>query len=94
MAWIFFRAPSIEDAWGYLIGIFSHELRADFQLATFALSLVSVVIMLSLEWMFRKETILSFRNPVIRYAGYVSVVMVILFLGAFFKPQDFIYFQF
>lgn len=94
LAWIFFRATSITEAWGYLTGIFSHKLTANFQLATYALSLASAGIMLCFEWMFRTETILSFKYPVIRYAGYISVVMVILFFGAFFNPQDFIYFQF
>lgn len=94
VAWVFFRAPSIAEAWEYLTGIVSHELSSGFQLTTYALSLVSVALMLSLEWIFRTETILSFRYPVLRYAGYVSVVMVILFFGAFFNPQDFIYFQF
>ncbi|AMQ57496.1 MBOAT family O-acyltransferase [Algoriphagus sanaruensis] len=94
LAWIFFRAPSIGDAWGFLSGIFSHDLRAGFQLAPYLLSLVGIAMMLGIEWTFRTEIALSFRSPVLRYGGYIGVVMVILFFGAFFNPQDFIYFQF
>ena len=94
LAWVFFRAESIGQALGYLHGMVSNPLSDGFNLPTYLLPLAGVGLMLVLEWIFRTEVILSFRAPVLRYAGYVGVVLVILFFGAFFNPQDFIYFQF
>lgn len=94
LAWVFFRAESMGQAVGYLHGMVSNPLSEGFNLPTYLLPLAGVGLMLLLEWIFRAEVILSFRAPVLRYAGYVGVVLFILFFGAFFNPQDFIYFQF
>jgi alginate O-acetyltransferase complex protein AlgI len=94
VAWVFFRSESLGEAIGYFGAFLTNPLDEGFRLSLFQIPLTAVVLMLSLEWMFKGEQILAFKYPVLRYTGYVGVVMTILFFGAFFNPQDFIYFQF
>jgi D-alanyl-lipoteichoic acid acyltransferase DltB (MBOAT superfamily) len=93
-AWVFFRSQTVADAVGYLIGMVSNPFSQGFRLSLYLLPLTAIGMMLVLEWIFRGEQILEFKMPILRYAGYAGVTSVILFFGAFFNPQDFIYFQF
>lgn len=94
VAWVFFRADSVYTALQYLGGILQNSFLEDFRISDFQLSLGAISIMLFGEWVFKGKHILAFEFPLVRYAGYFGVVMLILFFGAFFNPQDFIYFQF
>lgn len=94
LAWVFFRAESIKSAVGYLSAFISNPWSEGFRLSLYLLPLAGIGMMLALEWIFRGKQILAFQFPALRYAGYAGVVMTILFFGAFFNPQDFIYFQF
>jgi D-alanyl-lipoteichoic acid acyltransferase DltB (MBOAT superfamily) len=94
VTWVFFRSASIWDAVGYLNGIFFNSFKEGFRLSLYYLPLAAVGMMLGIEWIFRGRQVLAFQFPALRYAGYAGVVLIILFFGAFFNPQDFIYFQF
>ncbi|TFV97254.1 MBOAT family protein [Algoriphagus kandeliae] len=94
IAWVFFRADSIETAFEYINAFFKNPLNEGFRFSLYQLPFAAVIMMLSLEWIFKGKQILAFKLSFLRYVGYVGVVMTILFFGAFFNPQDFIYFQF
>jgi D-alanyl-lipoteichoic acid acyltransferase DltB (MBOAT superfamily) len=94
LAWVFFRSPSISAAVDYLSNIVQHPFLKGFRAVDYYLPLFAIGFMLGMEWLGRGKLILDFKFPVIRYLSYVTVVMFILFFGAFFNPQDFIYFQF
>ncbi|OOG69903.1 hypothetical protein B0E43_19795 [Algoriphagus sp. A40] len=94
IAWVFFRAESITVAVGYLSGILTNPWSDGFRLSLFYLPIGAVGMLLGIEWIFKGKQILSFQFPAVRYAGYAGVAFTILFFGAFFNPQDFIYFQF
>jgi D-alanyl-lipoteichoic acid acyltransferase DltB (MBOAT superfamily) len=93
-AWIFFRSESLGEALGYFNAFFTNPMKEGFRFSLYQLPIAAVLFMLIMEWIFRGKQILAFSYPMVRYTGYVSVVMAILFFGAFFNPQDFIYFQF
>jgi len=94
IAWVFFRADSVYEALGYLGGIVQNPFTEGLRISDFYLSISAIGILLFVEWIFKGKHILDFELPLLRYVGYVGVVMLILFFGAFFNPQDFIYFQF
>ena len=96
IAWIFFRADSVGQAWNYLSIIFSDS----FFLAPEwggKRPILFVVLMLMVEWVGRgdqhalEKIALTWRRPV-RYAFYYSIVLAILFFAG--QEQEFIYFQF
>ena len=94
LAWVFFRSVSLGEALGYFSAFLSNPLKEGFRFSLYQLPIAAVLFMLTMEWIFRGKQILAFNYPMVRYTGYVGVVMAILFFGAFFNPQDFIYFQF
>jgi alginate O-acetyltransferase complex protein AlgI len=94
LAWIFFRADSLGDAWGYLSGIVINPLLEGFRLSTYLLPMILIVLLIVLDWAMQGEQVFNFRRPVLRYASYSMIAGLILFYGVFFNPQDFIYFQF
>lgn len=94
IAWIFFRAESMEIALGYIAGIATNPLTEGLRISTYLLSISLVVILLISEWGMRSMIVLNFKSPVLRYFSYSAVIGLILFYGVFFNPQDFIYFQF
>jgi hypothetical protein len=96
LAWVFFRADSIGQAFTYLNGIFDWsvftipEVRPSFLI-------ILIGIFLMIEWAGRYHLYaierLWLRYPkVVRWAIYYSIVMVIFLYGG--KEQEFIYFQF
>ena len=97
IAWIFFRADSVTDAWHYLLGIFHTSL---FQLPdlTRHLGITGLLIigMLLLEWIHRDKQhaleIAHYRSG-IRWSIYLVVFLVIFIFGTF-QENAFIYFQF
>ncbi|WP_363318558.1 MBOAT family O-acyltransferase [Algoriphagus sp.] len=94
VAWVFFRADTVGEAWGYFNGLFNNSYTDGFRFSTFVLSITLVIILLSLEWIMKGDQVLKFKNPFLRYSSYLGIVGLILFYGVFFNPQDFIYFQF
>jgi alginate O-acetyltransferase complex protein AlgI len=96
LAWIFFRAKSIEDAFTYLKGIFNKTIFAIpsiHPLSLFFLLLFFVLV----EWLQRdKQHALQIDNikipRLVRWCGYYALIIVIICFGG--QQQEFIYFQF
>lgn len=95
IAWIFFRAESVSQAFSYIgrvVKFDSFAVSQSFPAKVFAL----IVVMLLIEWMNRtKFHGLEIRryHPVVRRAVYVFILFVI-FRYANFGNNEFIYFQF
>jgi len=97
IGWIFFRAASIRDAFGYIISLFSHSL---FTKPTHKISTLSVCIftLLLVEWIQRErkhglsqmQTIIKFQP--LRWGIYIFLILSIIQFGG--KSETFIYFQF
>ncbi len=100
LAWVFFRANSIEHALSYLSTVFSKTLFSIpyfVGMRTAFYTFILIVVFTIVEWFGRKEQYaiaklgLTWKKP-FRYAIYYLMVAVFfLFTG---KPQQFIYFQF
>jgi D-alanyl-lipoteichoic acid acyltransferase DltB (MBOAT superfamily) len=96
LAWIFFRAENVGEAFIYLSTIFSSTLFALPEVLPKTIFLL-LLIFLSIEWLGRENEYaiekLHVRLPKpIRWAFYYVIAMIIfLFQGS---PQQFIYFQF
>ena len=104
-AWIFFRAENIHHAFNYIGGIFSESLfmKLDFisggkHKLEVLIVLIFVVLLIVVEWFTRKyshplECITSLKpNRIIRYAIYLSLVLMIIFFHG--SHEKFIYFNF
>ncbi|WP_178988408.1 MBOAT family O-acyltransferase [Winogradskyella schleiferi] len=100
LAWVFFRADSVNHAIEYLIGIFSKSLFSipEFENRTHAIEvLILIGFLLLIEWLGREsqygiEKLGLHWNRNIRMAFYLGIVcLIFLFIG---KEQEFIYFQF
>jgi D-alanyl-lipoteichoic acid acyltransferase DltB (MBOAT superfamily) len=93
-AWIFFRATSLQEAFG-IIGAIGHGHGRIEQLsATYPIA--AVAIMLYMEWR-NRETNIPFshlKNKWLRYSTYLLILFLIFMMGAFINPRSFIYFQF
>ncbi|WP_416377311.1 MBOAT family O-acyltransferase [Algoriphagus sp. C2-6-M1] len=94
VAWVFFRADTVGDAWGYFGGLFSNAfLPSNF--AWFGYDLrVLLFLFIILEWVGRIQfnwlEVIS--RKWYRYPIYVGVMVVLIWFGA--NEQQFIYFQF
>lgn len=98
IAWIFFRAASVTDAFSILGSIFSSSLftMPDIPVRAF-LVLTLITVFMIIEWMGRENqyalenVTITFSRPV-RWAVYYSIIlMIFIFAG---QGQTFIYFQF
>ena len=98
VAWVFFRAPSVADAWGYLTGLADPSL---FSLPLLSgkvkYSLLGIAVLVAVEWVQRRRQhgleLTGTRLPRAgRWGLYLALVFAIFYYGA--KPQEFIYFQF
>ncbi|MDR0811172.1 MAG: MBOAT family protein [Paludibacter sp.] len=107
IAWIFFRADTISDAFRYIAKIFSQSLFAkpyvsDILLDRFfpktdVLALFAMIpLMLVIEWLMRDKQhglqIDGIRSKPLRWAIYLGVLLLIWVFGG--QQQAFIYFQF
>jgi alginate O-acetyltransferase complex protein AlgI len=96
IAWVFFRADTLSDAFAYLRKMFSATLFAEPDLVPVR-TLIAVSLFLAIEWAQRtKQHGLEFRNlkisRTIRWTLYCAIVFIIFVFGG--KEQEFIYFQF
>lgn len=100
LAWVFFRADSVNHAIDYLMGIFSKSLFSipEFQNRTHAIEvLILIGFLMLIEWLGREsqyglEKLGLNWNRNLRMAFYLGIVcLIFLFIG---KEQEFIYFQF
>ncbi|MDO5971129.1 MBOAT family O-acyltransferase [Flavivirga aquimarina] len=94
IAWVFFRAESIEQGFSYVISLFSKSMltmpSVDIKPFLF------IFILLIFEWLFRDKKhgleLSNLKIASIRWGIYTLIFMIILFFGA--QSQSFIYFQF
>ena len=99
IGWILFRAESIEQAWGYIHGIFNMSLFTApwlYRRSYYLPVVLSILVLLIVEWVQRdKKHAFDFRgikSHVIKYFIYMLVVGALFWLGG--HAETFIYFQF
>jgi len=99
IAWIFFRAPSVQVAIDYIYKMFTKSFFSipDKITLTLITTLPFVILFLLMEWFHReKDHGLQFDNSnsskITRYIVYLGIVFIIVHFGGI--SQDFIYFQF
>ncbi|WP_018674752.1 MBOAT family O-acyltransferase [Riemerella columbina] len=99
LAWIFFRAESVTQAFSYILGIFKPSLLSTPSLNKAALAtLILVAFLLVIEWIGRDnnyalEHFLLRKSRLIRWSFYSFLIMIIiLFMQT--NETPFIYFQF
>lgn len=97
-AWIFFRAESMQHAFGYIGGIFSKSLLSKPEILP--LNIIALIIFfMTVEWLGRQNNYAlasigyKWKKPY-RLAFYYIVLMLIYFCGNFGSEIEFIYFQF
>ena len=101
LAWVFFRANDIGDAFTILNEIFSSSLFEvpEFRARTQAIYLILMIsIFVLIEWLgkensFALESIKNY-NPIVRWTVYTLLFFAILVLGNHSSNVEFIYFQF
>jgi len=95
LAWIFFRAENLTDAFTYLGGIFAFS---GWQISNFSSSLLALILFLTaVEWWGREgnfalERVKNWQLKPARWAFYLLIgLLIFLYQG---KSHEFIYFQF
>ena len=98
IAWIFFRADSLKDAWNYLIGMIDFsDLSSDLFIKNSKYSLLtgicflSIFLLLQIEWKNVKNNNYEIQLNKIQL---ITLICMIFFMGAFKNQLSFIYFQF
>lgn len=95
-AWVFFRASSVGDAWGYLLGFLNNPvLPENFAWIDYDLRM-SLILFLGLEWVgrFQFNWMERIQGKWYRYPAYLITAFLIVFWGVFSEAKEFIYFQF
>ncbi|GGZ70364.1 MBOAT family O-acyltransferase [Algibacter mikhailovii] len=98
IAWVFFRAPSVADAFLYLKGIFNNSIfTVPDKFNNWLITLCFIFVLVFIEWLQReKEHTLELQNTNIpsylRRSFYLIIFFTIFWFGG--SQQDFIYFQF
>ncbi len=97
LAWVFFRAESVGDAWLYLNGIFSANYSLSLHMRPKAFVFLCLVIFGLIEWWTRNSDFATHIKQIpykkLRYPIYVAIVILIGIFGSF-NETEFIYFQF
>ena len=94
IAWVFFRAETVTEAWVYVVKMFNFKAYGfpQVDLKPF----IYIFILLFVEWIQRKKKhgleLSNVRHTYIRWIIYLLVFILILFFGA--SSDSFIYFQF
>jgi D-alanyl-lipoteichoic acid acyltransferase DltB (MBOAT superfamily) len=94
--WIFFRAKTVSEALAYIKNMFRFKFEDGIQFLDFERYTVEFLLMLGLfiilEWHAReREHFIAGKWATLKA---LVIVMIILILGVFSSPRDFIYFQF
>ncbi|WP_178988989.1 MBOAT family O-acyltransferase [Winogradskyella schleiferi] len=98
-AWIFFRAETLEHAFNYVSGIFSHSIFSVpyFKDGSLAIpTLILIVFFIFIEWIGRRDKYaiesIFIRQSVLKWSFYYLIlILIFVFAGS---NQEFIYFQF
>ena len=97
LAWIFFRAENISQAFEIISIIFSEEILQQPDVLPGKV-MVYIFLFTVMEWLGRRRQFaiedLSFLNRPLRWLFYLGLVLAIYFLGRFSQEIEFIYFQF
>ena len=96
IAWVFFRANSISDALDYYYAIAFND-NGFLGGIEFVRMLPILFIFILLEWAQRKEVrslVFSVKHSWLNTILIVVIVVLIIWLGNFMNPQEFIYFDF
>ncbi len=94
LAWVFFRAPSVSEAFSYLQNVFSSSL---FVFPSHVKPLGYVVILLLFDWLHRvddRAPFVVFSNKFIRFAVYYVIGCLTVYKYYDHMSTSFIYFQF
>ena len=95
LAWIFFRAASIKEAFAYIERmVTSPEIKISYlSIERYSIELLLLVFgFVGVEWFYRnRQEPISGKYAMIKI---VFVLLAIMMLGSYSNPQDFIYFQF
>lgn len=94
LGWVFFRADSIGDAWGYVSRMLSPSLfSVPDDLRAF---LPAILMFIVIEWMGRRKEypLLSHKESLIANVFYFALISILLVLFGNFGDHEFIYFQF
>ncbi|MGC1472574.1 MAG: MBOAT family O-acyltransferase [Psychroserpens sp.] len=98
LAWVFFRADSLTIANSYLMEIFSFSgyslesfYKSSKMLLFSSMILVSIVILLGFEFYAVQK---NHREVKLSNLSAIFISIIIIFMGVFKNPSDFIYFQF
>lgn len=96
LAWVFFRAASMSDAWAFLAGMADPSLFSFPEVRPLGV-LASIAFLVLFEWIGRSalhplQLLERVRFRAVRWGIYYALIAVILALGG--KEQEFIYFQF
>lgn len=96
IAWVFFRAENVSQAWSFISGMFSSSIFSVPQvMPVIAISLIGMFLII--EWIGREQKYaiaqlgVEWKRP-LRYAMYYIMIMTIFYFSG--KGQQFIYFQF
>lgn len=109
-AWIFFRANSITDAiyiiknlfndiynWFSIRYVYDTVTNMGLSLLEFIISILSILILIILEFCSRKESLylrLNRGSIIVKGGFYIFLVIIILTMGVYHNASQFIYFQF
>jgi D-alanyl-lipoteichoic acid acyltransferase DltB (MBOAT superfamily) len=99
-AWIFFRMPTLGDACGVIVHIFDLGQSMALEITSkhiFALMVIATVLLFIKDWTDEfapnKLKLFENKNSVVRWASYLSVIILIMLTGVFDAGQ-FIYANF
>jgi D-alanyl-lipoteichoic acid acyltransferase DltB (MBOAT superfamily) len=97
LAWIFFRAESVQHAFDIIAEILSPSLFSMPTMTGTRAIKIFLLIFVLIEWFGRSsqyaiENMFTGRSRILRYAVYSSIVIALFFFSG--KQQEFIYFQF
>ena len=99
-AWIFFRMPTLGDACGVIVHIFDLHQSMALEITSkhiFALMMIGTVLLFIKDWTDEfapnKLKLFENKNRVVRWASYLSVIIMIMLTGVFDAGQ-FIYANF
>lgn len=91
-AWIFFRAPTITDAFSYI----RHIPHRFFEVPKYLELLPYVIVLLVGDWLQRRDerNVLQISNKILRYIVYFILAILIILHFQFIDISEFIYFKF
>lgn len=109
IAWVFFRANSVADAWQIIVGMFTdinvgnlfdkNTYLIGFKPNEFKVISFSIIFLFIFEYLHRKHNVVKFLNAqatIFRWCFYLSIILSIIVFGIYGDRniQEFIYFQF